>query len=185
MQKEKPLVQIVPECAEDVEGVAHVRYQTWLATYPSEISGVTREDIELRFANAFSEENIQKRKVFLENLGKNELNLVAKENGRVVAFCSVVKEDEMNRLRAIYILPEHQRKGIGSCLWEEARKFFDPQKPTWVEVVDYNEGAINFYKSKGFVATGNRRQDERFRMPSGAIFTEIEMIRPAERLGEK
>jgi len=53
-----------------------------------------------------------------------------------------------------------------------------------VEVVDYNESAVNFYRSKGFEDTGNRRQDEKYRMKSGAIFIEMEMRRPADNLHE-
>lgn len=178
--KEKPPVEILRQTPEDVEGATNVYYQAWLTTYPNEAAGVTREDIEDRFANSFSEEAMQRRRKYIENIGENELLLVAKENGKVIGVCGVLREDGINKLRTIYVLPEYQGKGIGSRMWEEAKKFLDKQNDTVVEVVDYNENAINFYKSKGFRDTGNRRQDEKFLMKSGAIFTEIEMRRPAD-----
>jgi RimJ/RimL family protein N-acetyltransferase len=52
----------------------------------------------------------------------------------------------------------------------------DASADIYVEVVDFNEQAINFYRKLGFVPTGRTIRDERFRMKSGAIFTEIEMV---------
>lgn len=178
--KEKSPVEILRQTPEDVESVMNVYYQAWLTTYPNEERGVTKEDVEDRFANSFSEEGIRRGRFYIENIEENELSLVAKENGNVVGVCSVTREYGVNKLRNIYILPEYQGKGVGSRLWEEAKKFLNEQNDTVVEVVDYNDNAINFYKSKGFEDTGNRRRDEKFRMKSGAIFTEIEMRRPAD-----
>ena len=70
-------------------------------------------------------------------------------------------------------------KGTGRALWEATQKFFDPHKDTYVDVVDYNKQAIGFYEKLGFRDTGRRKQEERFRMKSGAIFTEMEMVRKA------
>lgn len=179
--KEEPLIEILRQAPVDVEGATNVYYKTWLATYPNEDSGVTREDVEEKFSSSFSEKAMQKRMAYIENMGENELSLVAKENGKIVGVCSVIKEDDINILKTIYVLPEYQGKGVGSKMWDEAKRFLNEQNDTVVEVVDYNKNAINFYKSKGFEETGNRRQDEKFRMKSGAIFTEIEMKRPADK----
>ena len=52
-------------------------------------------------------------------------------------------------------------------------------KDTYVDVAEYNQRAIDFYTKLGFVDTGRRHQEERFRMKSGAIITEMEMVRKA------
>jgi len=80
------------------------------------------------------------------------------------------------------VLPEHQKKGIGKKFWEQAQKYFDPNKDTFVSVVDYNVNAISFYESLGFEDTGKRWRDEKRRMKSGAIQTEAEMVIKAKNL---
>jgi len=94
-------------------------------------------------------------------------------------MCRVVKEEKGNRVQAIYVDLEVRGKGVGRKLWEAAQKFFDPARDTYVDVVDYNEQAIGFYGRLGFRDTRVRKQDERFRMKSGSIFTEMEMVRKA------
>jgi ribosomal protein S18 acetylase RimI-like enzyme len=70
---------------------------------------------------------------------------------------------------------------VGTAIWHEAAKFIDPTKDTFLEVADYNENAINFYKKLGFEDTGKRITDERFRMKSGSIIPEMEMVLKAKR----
>lgn len=170
-------IKIVEPTIEDAIGSIEVQYKAWLATYPNEKLGITTDDIEYRYKDAFVGERLEKRKKVISNPPSNEKVLLAKEGDKVVGMCYVVVKEDKNQLQAIYVLPEYHGKGIGTKLWEEARKFFDPAKDIYVEVVDYNEKAINFYKKLGFVDTGRRFQDERFRMKSGAIFTEMEMVK--------
>ena len=72
--------------------------------------------------------------------------------------------------------PDFQHHGIGTRLWEAAQQHLDPAKDTYVDVAEYNQRAIDFYTKLGFVDTGRRHQEERFRMKSGAIITEMEMV---------
>lgn len=175
----KESIKIVPPTIDDAIGSIEVQYKAWLATYPNEKHGITIDDIEHRYKDAFVGERLEKRKKVISNPPSNEKVLLAKDGEKVVGMCYVVMKEDKNQLQAIYVLPEYHGKGIGTQLWEEARKFFDPAKDIYVEVVDYNEKAINFYKKLGFVDTGRRFQDERFRMKSGAIFTEMEMVKKA------
>jgi ribosomal protein S18 acetylase RimI-like enzyme len=99
-----------------------------------------------------------------------------KEGDKVVGVCRVVNHPDKNQLQAIYVLPEYQGRGVGRMLWEEAQKYFDIEKDTIVHVADYNEKAIGFYKKVGFVDTGKRFSEERYKMKSGAIISEMEMV---------
>jgi ribosomal protein S18 acetylase RimI-like enzyme len=107
---------------------------------------------------------------------ENENYFVAKVNGKVVGFCFVTKNEERNQLSAIYILPEFQGKGLGKSLWESASSFIDTSKDTFVDVVTYNTQAIEFYKKLGFVDTGRRWSEEKFKMKSGGVLPEMEMV---------
>lgn len=124
--------------------------KTWLATYPNEKHNVTREDLLKK--DWGSKERLEKWKKIIAENGKNGVfNFVAKERERIVGFCQVVKDKKFNELKIIYVLPEHQGKGIGKMLANKAMALLDPRRNTIVEVVEYNKGAIEFYKKLGFV----------------------------------
>jgi len=161
--------------AADAEEIKNVQHAAWLKAYPNETAGITVDDIESRFADV-SGERMARRKRNLESPEPGTTTLVARKDGEGAGVCMVVKKNDRNQLQMIYVHPEFQRLGIGKKLLDEGRKFIDSTKDTYVEVVDYNQPAINFYTRLGFVATGNSHQDERFRMKSGGVFTEMEMV---------
>lgn len=168
-------IQIVSPTLEDAIGSIEVQYKAWLATYPNEKVGITVDDVEHRYKGAFTGERLDKRKKLITNPEPNEKFIIAKDGNRVVGMCYGLLKEDRNQLQAIYILPDYHSRGIGTKLWEEMNKFFNKTNDTYVEVADYNEKAINFYKKLGFVETGRRFQEERFRMKSGAILPEMEM----------
>lgn len=162
---------------EDVKDIQQVFYKTWLATYPNSDIGITVEDIEERFKNRFSEKAIQKRLDDISNKNSDKLFLVAKNNNEVVGVCRVIKEDKLNKLEAIYVLPEFQGQGIGKMFWIEALKFWNNDKIIIVQVASYNSNAIRFYERLGFVDTGKRFTDENLKMPvSGILIPEMELV---------
>ena len=169
-------IKILDAVPEDALGMTTVFYKAWLKAYPNEEAGVTMDDIEDSYKDSFTEEGIGKMQEKLKQPRIKEKRLVAKEGDLIVGTATMVRNEENNQLRTIYVLPEYQGKGIGKMLWEEARKFCDPEKDTIVQVVTYNEQAINFYMKLGFVDTGKRFTEERFKMKSGAILPEMEMV---------
>jgi ribosomal protein S18 acetylase RimI-like enzyme len=164
----------------DARDITNVFYKAWLATYPNKELGITVEDIEDSYKDSFSDENVQKAQERIANLPPNRRQLVAKDGDRVVGVVNIIRHDDHNQLRTIYVLPEYHRQGIGTMLWNEAKKFGDPTKETRVQVATCNEQAINFYKKHSFVDTGRRFSDERWRMKSGAIIPEMELVLAAE-----
>jgi ribosomal protein S18 acetylase RimI-like enzyme len=170
------MIQIVDADPLDAEGITTVYYKTWLATYPNKEIGITREDIEESYKDSFTEENIQKHKARIANGNENEKRLVAKEGDRVVGVARMIRNENNNQLQTIYVLPEFQGKGIGKMLWAEAKSFCDPAKDIIVQVATYNQNAIEFYKKLGFVDTGKRWSDDKWKMKSGATIPEMELV---------
>ncbi|MDB5260264.1 MAG: inorganic pyrophosphatase, inorganic pyrophosphatase [Candidatus Nomurabacteria bacterium] len=165
---------------EDARGIREVQYKTWLETYTNENAGITTEDVEKRFEDAFTDEKIKKREESIRNQPENENFYVVKNSGKVIGFCMVIRKEDRNQLQAIYILPEFQGKGLGKNLWNKAKEFLDKEKDTYVEVVDYNQGAINFYTSLGFKKTDRKWREEEEIKVNGKVLPEIEMVRKAE-----
>lgn len=175
-QENKEEIFIVPANPEDVKGMQEVFYKTWLDTYPNEEIGITVDDIEDRYKDRLTKESLAKRAESIANLPKDHKLFFAKEGDRVVGVCRVVNRPDVNQLQAIYVLPEYQGRGVGKLLWEEAKKNFDQNKDTIVQVVTYNKKAIEFYKKLGFKDMGKRFQDDHFTMKSGAKLPEMEMV---------
>lgn len=165
---------------EDAEGITTVLYQTWLDTYPNEEVGITREDVEDSYRDSFTPEKISAMAEGIRNLSDNKKRVVAKIDGRVVGMATMSILEEYNQLRTIYVLPEFQGQGVGKKLWQEVKNFTDPKKDIVVHVADYNKKTIEFYKKLGFVDTGKRWQDDRWKMKSGAMIPEMEMVIKAE-----
>jgi len=170
MEQEIRILDAVPE---DAEGITNVLYKSWLNTYPNTELGITVEDIEESYKEAFTEEKIRNQQQRIANIPKNQKRLVAKYGDLIVGVATIVKNEDCNQLRTIYILPEFQGKGIGKMLWNEAKKFCDPTKDTVVQVATFTQDAIEFYKKLGFVDNGKRSVGEKMR--NGAVITEMEM----------
>ena len=179
--KENFKIEILLATPEDARSIREVQYKTWLATYPNEDIGVTVDDVEDRFKDAFTDENIKRREEQIKNQPDNEQTYVAKSDGKVVGFCTIIKHQDKNQLLAIYVSPDFHGRGIGKDFWDKASQFLDPTKDTAVELASYNSGAVEFYKKLGFEDTGKRWADKKFKMKSGAVLPEMEMVIKAEK----
>ncbi len=98
-------------------------------------------------------------------------------------MCSVRKNADENELQAIYVLPEHQGKGIGKLLWQKAAEFFDEKLPVVLRVADYNESAIAFYRHLGFVEhVGKFHTEDWHDLKNGKKIPVITMVLKSENI---
>jgi ribosomal protein S18 acetylase RimI-like enzyme len=175
-------IQIAAPTPADAEGLQRVFLETWLDTYPNEEAGITRTDIEDHFKDALTAETLQKERLTLANPPDDKRRyFIAKNDERVVGVCGATLFDDFNKLGVIYVLPEFQRQGVGFKLWQAVEPFLTNGKSTIVHVASYNDKAIAFYQKLGFEDTGKRFTDERFRMKSGSVLPEMEMILRADK----
>ena len=165
---------------DDVFGMQEVFYHGWLATYPNAEYGITVDDVEDKFRDRYAEEVLARRRGHITNPPVGETAIVAKHGETVVGVCFVLQDADTNRIRAIYVLPEYHGRGIGTAMCEYAQQYFDPEKPTLVDVAVYNTNAIRFYEKLGFQDTGKRMREARFAMKSGAVIPDMEMRRAAD-----
>lgn len=161
---------------EDVRGMQEVFYRTWLATYPNKELGITVDDIEDRYKDAFTDEVLKTRAERIKDPTPGHTLFFAKDGVNVVGLCRMIETENENRLQALYVLPEYQGRGIGMMLWNAAQQVFNPNKDIYVSVATYNKNAISFYERLGFVDTGKRWTDEKYKMKNGSMIPEMDMV---------
>lgn len=169
-------IQITNARPADARRIQMVFNKTWLTTYSNRKAGITVADIKHRQRGSLGRARLKKRRDGIRNLPRNERYLTAKHGVLVVGVCIVSKQKTYNKLNAIYVLPRYQGRGIGRMLWEEAKTFLNRKRKTVVRVATYNKSAQAFYNKLGFRTTGKRFFEERYRLKSGAIIPEIEMV---------
>lgn len=175
------MINIQKTTKDDIYSIQQVFYKTWLSTYPNKEAGITKEDVEERFRDRFSENALSKRKKQVLSQSPDYISIVAKNGDDIIGFCEAKKGELYNELKSIYVLPNYQGKGIGMMLWNEIVNFLGNEKKIIVCVATYNQQAIDFYKKIGFTDTNKRFTKEQYRMPiSKALVPEMEMILDAK-----
>lgn len=82
--------------------------------------------------------------------------LVADDGKRIggMAFAAADESGETVTLYQLYVLPALQGRGIGGMLLDEVEDSFPEAKAFRLEVESENLKAVRFYRSRGFVDTG-------------------------------
>ena len=168
------IVGVAGAAESDVEGILAVQRDTWIATYPNEEYGITKEDLEAKEWN--DPVRVERWKKFVMENNPNKIIWVAKDEGKVVGFLRGFKNDTENDLQALYVMPKYQGYGIGSNLMNHFLDWIDKDKETTLGVAIYNDKTISFYKKFGFrgeelVAPGPIPD-----LPSGKNIPEIKMV---------
>lgn len=171
-------IQLVIAKPSDMSEIRRVQKEVWLETYPNAEHGVTRSDIEERFS---TDDTPQGQEVMKERMHRffqpNAKTWVVKDGEVIIGYCLAIKGTTENRIQALYVLPSYQKRGLGKQLMETALTWLGSDKRVVLNVVSYNEAAIEFYSHMGFVKSNNSQADEVIEFPSGAIMSEIEMVR--------
>lgn len=174
-----PEIDVTEAKPEDIQGIMNVHKEGWLTTYPNTEHGITAEAVAARVQDKESD-RLTKWTESLANQNETSHVWTAKDNGKVVGFCHATRDQETNHIRSIYVLPDHQGKGLGAQLMNKAVEWLGRDKDIILEVVTYNERAINFYERLGFIRGETVEQK-----PDGSStwlnMQEIEMRLPAER----
>ena len=77
------------------------------------------------------------------------------EDGKLVGMVSAGKIDEgILKIFQLYVLPSHQRRGIGSRLMDAAIEHFKGAGKVVLDVEDGNQKGISFYSKYGFTYEG-------------------------------
>ena len=75
---------------------------------------------------------------------------IAKQNGRIVAYCLYRDEGGHYYMRQLYVDRAHRRKGIATQLLDWLYENVWTDKRVRLDVLAHNEDAVAFYKRYGF-----------------------------------
>lgn len=172
-------IKIRKSVPDDVYGIREVQKVTWMKTYPNSKEGITIEDIEGKFKIDKTPEGKKKIEERKKKYGdRNNGIWVTEVEGKIIGFCTAIREGEYNRIGAIYVLPAYQRRGLGRLLIEKAFGWLGGKKDILINVARYNKQAIDFYKKFGFIETGKAGTlDSAAKLPSGKFIPEIELVK--------
>ncbi|PIC98770.1 GNAT family N-acetyltransferase [Sporosarcina sp. P29] len=150
--------------SEDIERVQDIARQSWHATY----EGIIPRTIQDCFLDAAYDTPMMNRRLQTSNL------FVVEVDDEVVGFAdfSQVDEDGKSKLRAIYLYPDRQGKGLGSALIQKGIEVLGKLKELIVEVEKDNMIGRKFYEAKGFEVV--KEYDDNF---DGHTLKTIQMIR--------
>lgn len=176
-------IKIVDSTPHDVFGIRNVQKITWIETYPNPELGITREDVESQFNKDDTREGISKIEEWKKGYSDPNLHRwVARDRKKVIGFCVAGKQRNCNRIYAMYVLPNFQKKGLGKKFMEKALTWLGSDKDICVNVASYNVKALQFYEKFGFVKTGRDVYSRGVEpLPSGKIIPEIEMVKKIRR----
>ena len=160
----------------EVEELIDLEKQVWLTTYPNAEYYVTKEDILARFDNHASRVQV----VMADLNNQNHRYFLIQIGSKHVGYMHLERQIEHNHIVELYILTEFQGIGIGSSAVEYAFTWFGDRKPIFLQVVSYNQSAIDFYEKFGFLIDPSIHRDPNDRwnlLPSGKYIPVVSMVK--------
>lgn len=166
------LIAIRKATPEDARGIAYVQVEGWRSSYSNIIDADYLESLNVDHRTKIWEKN-------LFHLGA--ITWVAIDQDQIVGFCGVgalrstnataeLDYHKTGEIYAIYILPSHQRQGLGLRFFNFSREYFSSNGMTQFVVwaLEDNEPARLFYKNQGGIPFAEER-----RPVSGQDYLEI------------
>jgi GNAT superfamily N-acetyltransferase len=131
---------------DDATAICTVQARTWLATYPSEELGITREGLRRHLEGEHGEriaDRIAWTRMRIEAHATEPdggCDFVAVLGGEIVGFTApFVEPGGQRRVGALYVLPRVQGSGLGHGLLERNLAWHGEDQDVYLTVAAYNE----------------------------------------------
>ena len=147
------MITIQPAQVEEVQYIKQVLSETWIDTYSSFLPVEVIQKITTLW---HSPEGLA-----VEIEDERVCFSVAKdEHGAILGLVTAGRPtDEVVYIGRLYVLPGHQRKGIGVKLLDACIEFFSGFQTLRLEVEAQNEKGLAFYRKHGFRETSRKEQE--------------------------
>ena len=149
---------------DEVRQIKQVLSETWIDTYSSFLPvEVIHKITSVWHSPATLAAEIENERVFF--------NVVKNEQGEIVGLVTAGRpSEEVVYIARLYVLPGHQRQGIGARLMDACVAAFPGTKTLRLEVEEQNEKGLSFYRKQGFREI-SRKEEEL----EGVSLTVVEM----------
>lgn len=179
--------RVRPAVPDDAAAIRAVQAQTWMATYPNEALGITREGLRQHLEGPGGEKIAERVARIRDRIqaqvsgSANGRDFVAVLDGEIVGFTApFIEPGGRRRIGALYVVPAAQGLGIGHLLMQENLAWHGDDQDIYLNIAAYNERAQRFYERHGFVLTGAAGHDEAA-VIGGPLLPELEMRRAGKR----
>lgn len=136
---------VIPTTTDHIPLIRKMAMRIWPAAY----RGVLEDKhITNLLANIYSEENLA------EEMHHGHQFWIIYEENVPSGYISAYKQDEAIWIRKLYVDLGHQRSGLGTALMDYAIKELRPANEVKLLVNRNNKAAIEYYKHKGFLQSG-------------------------------
>ncbi|MFA5831784.1 MAG: GNAT family N-acetyltransferase [Candidatus Paceibacterota bacterium] len=145
----------------DVSGIADIHVKTWQSHYRGHMPDTYLDNLSIKKRTA-------RWKSSLSDPKPGILTFVAESKGNIIGFCSIgpsrdsTESKNTGEMYAIYVSPDEQGHGVGTALMEKG--LFSLKNEGYVAamlwVLVTNKTTIDYYKSKGWKPSGQKKSDE-------------------------
>ena len=143
--KERRMLKIRHATLSDAKSIAIINVTTWKNAY----KGLLPD-------NFLANRNLSEKRIeYIENQIKNkdDICLVAELDNKIIGYCiggipRQYADIFCYELRAFYVLPEHQKIGVGKAIFNKFKEIVSG-KPFYLYALSSNQKAINFYEKNG------------------------------------
>lgn len=138
------MIAIQPAKVGEVQEIKQVLSETWIDTYgPFLPLEVIRKVTSLWHSPETLAAEVENERVFF-NVAKNE-------QGEIIGLLTAGQpSEEVVYIARLYVLPGHQRQGIGARLMDACVAAFPGTETLRLEVEEQNEKGLSFYRKQGF-----------------------------------
>ena len=145
------MIRIERAKLEDVPAIKQVLSDTWRATYghflpPGIIEHITAE----WHAPTLLTQQVQNPTLFF--------GIARPEAGYVVGLVTASASNDVLMINRLYVLPDHQRQGIGQQLLQASYEAFPACQRVRLEVEVQNHSGVAFYRRQGFTNVGQHQE---------------------------
>jgi ribosomal protein S18 acetylase RimI-like enzyme len=168
-------IKISKAIPDDAEGIQILTAESSKGMYA--LCGWSPEEISNHFPIEKIKEGAERLRKLIPTFTEDDIMFVAKdEENKIIGCCLAEKQKNINKIEAVYISPEFQGFGLGKKLYDTAYGLLNHNNHTFLDVFSLNSKAINFYKKLGFLETGKKTFDKRFKDSKGNILEISEMM---------
>lgn len=169
-------IKISKAIPDDAWGIQNLTIEASSGMY--KLCGWSEEETRRHFPEDKTKEAVERLGKNIANFTDSDILFVAKdEDDKIVGCCLAEKQDKLNRIEAVYVTEDFQGTGLAQKLYSMAFELLNPENPTTLDVFSLNEKAVKFYKKMGFVETGKKFFDKRFKDAKEGMLEITEMIR--------